>query len=352
MRIAAVGEAFPEHYYDQATITRCLESIWQDDPAVRSRLSGLHQNVQVAGRHLALPLERYRRGLTFGEANDAWIDTSLRLGREAIDSALRSAGLGPRDVDAIFFSTVTGVASPSLDARLANVLGFRSDIKRVPMFGLGCVAGAAAVSRAVDYLLGHPDGVAVVLTVELCSLTLQTDDRSVANLISVGLFGDGASAAVLVGPQRAPAYPQAPEVLATRSVFYPDTEEVMGWTVSERGFSIVLSPQVPVVARECIPGDLDRFLADHGRTRAEVGSWVCHPGGPKVIQALADGLGLTPGDLELSWRTLREKGNLSSASVLLILRATMVERRPEPGTLGVMLAMGPGFCSELLLLGW
>jgi alkylresorcinol/alkylpyrone synthase len=352
MRIAAVGEAFPAHYYDQATITRTLKALWSHDAPAANRIESLHKNVQVEGRHLAMPLEDYTGEMTFGQANDIWIRTAMELGEKAIGNALRDAGLAPQDVDAIFFSTVTGLASPSIDARLANKMGFRSDIKRTPMFGLGCVAGAAAVSRAADYLRGHPDHVAVVLTVELCSLTLQTKDRSVANLISVGLFGDGASAAVLTGDDRECAGVPGPEILGTKSVFYPDTEDVMGWHIAETGFRIVLSPQVPVVAQECIPADLDRFLEEHDMQRSDVTSWVCHPGGPKVIQALADGLGLLPEDVELSWRTLRECGNLSSASVLLILRATMQERRPAAGSRGIMMAMGPGFCSEFLLLGW
>ncbi len=182
--------------------------------------------------------------------------------------------------------------------------------------------------------------------------TFQTDDRSVANLISIGLFGKGASAAVLTGENRDAPAANGPEILGTKSVFYPDTEDVMGWHISEQGFRTVLSPQVPVGAREYITGDVDRFLGEHGMRRSEISFRVCHPGGSNVIQALADGLGLSDADLELSWRTLCQRGNLSSASVLLILRWTIEERRPAAGSRGMMMAMGPGFCSEFLLLGW
>jgi alkylresorcinol/alkylpyrone synthase len=252
-------------------------------------------------------------------------------------------------VDAIFFSTVTGLAAPSLDARLANRIPFRPDVKRVPMFGLGCVAGAAAVSRATDYVRGHREGVALVLTIELCSLNWQRDDLSLAHVISTGLFGDGATCAIVVGDKR-PA--DGPRVVDTRSVFYPDTEDVMGWRISEHGFHLVLSPQVPMFARERLGPDVKRFLADHRLTTAQIGSWVCHPGGPKVLQASRDSLGITDEDLAISWGSLRDAGNLSSASVLLILERTWQRCRPAPGTRGVMLAMGPGFCSELLLLEW
>lgn len=349
MKIAAVGSALPQHVYDQSVLTRYLEGVFADDPSASRRIAQLHENTRVRTRRLALPLEAYSSLGSFSDCNAAWLRCALDLGERAVDLALRRAGLTPKDVDAFFFSTVTGLASPSLEARLMNRMGMREDVRRVPMFGMGCAAGAAAVSRACDFTRGEPDGVALVLTVELCSLTLQREDRSVANLISTGLFGDGASAAVVVGQRRRA---DGPVVEATRSVFYPDTEDVMGWDIGAHGFKIVLSPQVPTVAREHLPGDIDRFLAAHGRSRADVRSWVCHPGGPKVLQALQDGLGVTEADLACSWRNLERVGNLSSASVLLILEDTMENHRPAPGSLGMMLAMGPGFCSELLQLRW
>ncbi len=349
MKIAAVSTALPQHWYDQRTLTEYLVAAFGGEPRTAERMRSLHGNAGIDGRHLVLPLEAYAGLTDFTERNAAWLRGALDLGEQAILGALSRAGLTAKDVDVIFFSTVTGLASPSVDARLVDRLGLRSDVKRVPMFGLGCVAGAAAVSRAADYLRGHHDGVALVLCVELCSLTLQRDDRSVANLISVGLFGDGAAAAVLVGDRR-PA--PGPEVLATRSVFYPDTEHVMGWQIGAYGFRIVLSAEVPTVARERVPADVDSFLGEQGRCRADIRRWIAHPGGPKVLQALQDGLGLPREDLLCSWQSLARAGNLSSASVLMILDATLRTNPGAPGDLGLMLAMGPGFCSELLLLRW
>jgi alkylresorcinol/alkylpyrone synthase len=348
MRIVATGRALPPHRYDQRTLRGYLARVWSGNPEVMRRLDGLWRNIGVEERSLALPLEEYAALDTFGAANDAWIARGLVLGEEAIRNALAASGLEPRDVDAVFFSTVTGLASPSLDARLANALGLRTDVKRVPMFGLGCVAGAAAVARAADYVAAYPRQVAVVLTVELCSLTFQRDDLSTANLISAGLFGDGASAAVVAGTARGAG--RGLEVLATRSVFYPDTEDVMGWSISERGFRIVLSAAVPAVARERLRGDVDAFLTDHGLHRSDVRAWICHPGGPKVLRALEEALELEDHHLAASWRHLASCGNLSSASVLMILGDTVRARPLEPGEYAVMLAMGPGFCSELLLL--
>jgi len=232
-------------------------------------------------------------------------------------------------------------------------MGFSPNVKRVPMFGLGCVAGAAGIARAADYVRAYPDQVAVLLAVELCSLTLQREDLSVANMISAGLFGDGAAAVVIAGENcDAIKASRGPRILATRSVFYTETEEMMGWTISEKGFRIVMSPEVPELIQRQLGNDVDSFLADLGRDRSEVGSWVLHTGGPKVLQATASALGLKNGQLDASWDCLRRVGNLSSASVLVVLEDVMKNRRPAPGTLGLLAAMGPGFCSELVALEW
>ena len=228
-------------------------------------------------------------------------------------------------------------------------MGLPANIKRLPIFGLGCVAGAAGIARAADYVRAFPSQAAALVSVELCSLTIQKQDLTVANLISSGLFADGSAAVVVTGNE---LNATGPEIVATRSVFYPDTEQMMGWRVSERGFNIVLSPEVPVLIRENLGHDVDAFLADHGHKRSDIGSWVLHTGGPKVLEATAAALDLHNGQLDASWDCLKKVGNLSSASVLVVLEDVMRNRRPEPGTLGLLAAMGPGFCSELVLLKW
>jgi alkylresorcinol/alkylpyrone synthase len=356
LKIAAVGKALPPHYYDQETLLAALRERWAGRYFNLDRLERLHKNVLVGGRHLALPIEEYATLTTWGKANDAWIRVAQEVGGAAVLDALAKAGLTPADVDALIFVTVTGVATPSIDARLINRLGLPARVKRMPIFGLGCVAGAAGISRAADYVRGFPDQVAILLSVELCSLTLQPEDLSIPNLIASGLFGDGAAAVVVVGDQRGDERPvhgaSGPRIVATRSVFYPDSERVMGWDISETGFKIVLSGDVPVVAREKLGPDVDAFLADQGLTRADITSWVCHPGGPKVLEAMQESLGLPDGALDVTWRSLREVGNLSSTSVLLVLEETLANHRPPPGSWGMLLAMGPGFCSELVLLRW
>ncbi len=350
MKISAVHTAAPPHYYGQEQLLAAFQAAWVTQHHNPRRVEQLHRAVKVGGRHLALPMEDYP-GLTFGQANDAFVRVGTDIGAEAVSGALAAAGLDATDVDAIFTTTVTGVATPSIDARLVNRLGLRTDVRRVPMFGLGCVAGAAGIARVADYLRGHPDHVAVLLSVELCSLTLQRADLSIPNLIATGLFGDGAAAVVGVGANRS-VEDGMPRVVASKSRFYPNTERVMGWDIGDTGFKIVLSAGVPQMVDHHMGADVDAFLAEHSLSRADITRWICHPGGPKVLQAFERTLGLTQDDTRLTWRSLEDVGNLSSASVLHVLRDTLQQRPCAPGDRGLVLAMGPGFCSELVLLEW
>ncbi len=340
--IAAAAVEFPPHRYAQKDVIGALADLGGPE---------FHRFATAAGveyRNLALPPERYPTLNGFSEANAVYLEVALELGERALTSALAEAGLQPGDVDVIFSTTVTGLAVPTVEARLAGRIGLRPDVKRVPLFGLGCVAGAAGVARMHDYLRAFPDQVAVLLAVELCSLTVQRDDMSVANLVASSLFGDGAAAVVATGAHRPRTGPQ---VLASRSRLYPDTEEVMGWDIGSQGFKIVLSAEVPDIAEKYLGEDVALFLAEFGLTPADISTWVSHPGGPKVIDAIQDVLDLPADALDHTRTSLRENGNLSSASVLDVLRANLAEP-PAEGSYGLMIAMGPGFCSELVLLRW
>jgi alkylresorcinol/alkylpyrone synthase len=349
MKIAAASSAFPPHYYPQKVLLDALRAYWGDKLGDVRLLDRLHQHVGVDGRYLALPVEAYLDLDTWGKANNAWIKAAEDTGQKAICRALTRAGLSPREIGALFFISITGVASPSIDARLINRMGLSPNIRRTPIFGLGCVGGAAGISRAADYVRAYPDQTAVVLAVEFCSLTLQRNDLSVANLIASGLFGDGAAAVIISGDD---VDRPGPEILATRSNFYPGTEHVMGWDISEEGFRVVLTREVPAMVRKHLASDIDEFLQDNGLDRADVGTWIMHTGGPAVLQATEQALDLHNGELNVSWDSLRKTGNLSSASVLLVLEEIMNRQKPEPGTYSILAAMGPGFCSELVLLQW
>ena len=353
MYIAQVGIAHPPHYYNQEQLLGAFETLWAKEHHNPRRVAQLHKAVRVGGRHLALPMEDYEQLEGFTDANNAFIRVGTDVGESAILNALKGTGLTPKDIDAIFFVSVTGIATPSIDARLVNRLGLRQDVKRIPIFGLGCVAGAAGTARLFDYLKAYPNDVALLLSVELCSLTLQRKDLSIPNLIASGLFGDGSACVLGLGANRGVQLNiKGPRVLGTESRFYPDTESVMGWDIGSDGFKIILEARVPQLARTHLRADVDSFLAKHELTRKDIQHWLCHTGGPKVLQAFQDSLELNEDDIKLSWDSLQEVGNLSSASVLYVLHDTLSQKSPKSGEKGLMLAMGPGFCCELVLIEW
>lgn len=352
-RIAAVSPALPPNVYPQAEITAEIGPLITSDPSKLALLNRLHAGSRVDTRHLVRPLISYRDRQSFTQTNDLFIEEAADLAERSLRAALDTAGLSPTDVDFIMFTSVTGVSAPSIDGLIVTRLGLRNDIKRVPMYGLGCVAGAAGIARVNDYLMGHPDDVAVLVSVELCSLTLQYGDDSMGNLVASGLFGDGAASVVMVGDRRAERMAvTGPDVIDTRSRFYPDTEEVIGFNASETGFRIVLTPRVGDIVMTHFGDDVTGFLAANGCSVPQVARWVAHPGGPRVLEAFADSLELAPGSLDISWDSLARVGNLSSASVLHILAESIADRPHEPDENTVLFALGPGISAELVLLRW
>ena len=358
MRIASVGTAFPPHRYPQAVITEALKKRWEDRLVEPRLMNRLHANCGVDFRNLIFPIEAYENINGFGQSNDAWIEGALDLGQRAITSALERAGITPEDISAIFFTSVTGIAIPTIDARLMNRMAFPTHTRRTPLFGLGCVAGAAGISRATDYVRAYPKQYALLLSVELCSLTWQDNDQSIANLIACGLFGDGAAAVVLAGEEtpiaQRPTSIQnpCPRVVDTRSTFYPNTEHIMGWKVNDSGFNIILSPEVPQLVTKYLRGNVEEFLADNELSMSQICSYIFHSGGPKVLEAMENSLDLPPNALAPSWNSLRKVGNLSSSSVLNVMEDYLLNRPGSPGCYSMMAAMGPAFCSEMLLLQW
>jgi len=352
-RIAAVASALPENRYTQNEITDVIAPMISAVPATQAVLRRLHAASRVDTRHMVLPLQSYTEATSFTVRNADFVRLATDLCERALTDALQLAGLAATDVDYLMFTSVTGVSAPSVDALLIARMGLRPDVKRVPMYGLGCVAGAAGIARVDDYLVGHPDEVGVLLAVELCSLTFQPGDDSVGNLVATGLFGDGAAAVVMVGGDRASRTGvTGPDVVDTASRVYPESQEVIGFTAGETGFRIQLTAQVAELIEEHFEGDVLDLLAPHRLNVAEIDRWIAHPGGPRVLEAFDAALALRPGTLDASWASLAAVGNLSSVSVLHVLEQELRDHPSAPGEHGLLFALGPGVSAELVLLEW
>ena len=350
-RIVAVRCALPPHRHSQAELTAMFCELSDMEPGRRTLLERLHANAGVDTRHTVLPLAEYGELDGIGPTNDLYIERATTLGEQAIRSVLQAAGLAARDLDLLIVTSVTGVAVPSLDARLIPRLALRADIKRLPIFGLGCVAGAAGLARLHDYLLAWPQHTAALLAVELCSLTLPVTQSTTADLVVSGLFGDGAAGLVARGGEKAAAS-SGPQVIATRSEVYPDTADVLAWRLGSDGFRIVLTADLADVVARHLSASVSTFLEEQGLTVDEIRSWVCHPGGPRVIDAVQESFGLPDSALEASRRSLAAVGNMSSVSVLHVLQETIDTCPPPPGSAGLLIGLGPGVSAELVLLRW
>lgn len=344
--IHSVVSHFPKYYTSQTDIAEEISRLW---PERKRQVEQFHQSSRVLGRHLTLPLERYKNLGDIGERSKLWLETAQELQKKNIEELLSKAGLTPSDISLIVSTTVTGLAIPSLEARLMNLLPFSPSTKRIPIFGLGCLGGVAGINRVNDYLKGHPKEAALLLATELCTLTFQFNDQSVANLVGTSLFGDGAAAVLIVGDEHPLATKSKFQIVDGQSFFYPETEHIMGWEMVSSGFQIVLSGDVPKIVANEIPNNLNSFLKGHKICGSDISFVVSHPGGPKVLEKLCEVTGKSKNDFQLSWDSLAENGNMSSVSVLHVLEQTCKKTLRE-NELGLMMAMGPAFCSEMSLI--
>lgn len=341
--------SFPRFRYQQDQICELLlqESPDKHQPAIKK----IHQSASVETRFLCLPIDHYPKLCGIKERMHLWQEISLGLGSECLNQLFSNSSINKNDIGHFFFTSITGMSAPSIDALLVDKFELSPAIKRTPVFGLGCLGGAALLSRAADYVRAYPHKLALVLAVELCSLTYQKNDLSMANIVATGLFGDGSAALLIAGDNHPLARTSLFNVIDAHQVFFPKSREIMGWSIEDTGFRIVLSPGVPEIALHEIPKACDQFLLSHGLCRRDITHWIAHPGGPKVITALIEGLGLSAHAFRHTKNSLCELGNMSSVSVLNVLQRTLQEK-PKPGERGLLFAMGPGFCAEMVLLEW
>lgn len=346
-RIQSVATAVPATRVDQELAVEFARQKFTGRIPDLERLLTLFTNAGVQTRYFAAPQEWFFTEHDLAEKSAMYAAEATRLSAEAAGKALAKAGLVPQDVDYIIYVNTTGLATPSIDARLINVMGLRPDVRRTPIWGLGCAGGAAGLSHAHHYVLAHPRARVLVVTTELCGLTFLPEDTSKSNLVATALFGDGAAAAVIGGDQT-----EGPglEVLGTRSRFFPDSLDVMGWTVLQEGLQVVFAKRIPQIVEETAAEDIGTFLADHDLKIADIEAFLLHPGGTKVVEAYQKALALETEQLELPRSVLRDYGNMSSATVLFVLERYLDQHGTGNGGHGLISALGPGFCSESLLV--
>ena len=350
MSLATASPPYTVSQADAREFARQLfRDILTDD---RERLLDVFATTGIASRQVAAPLEWYGIDHDFAERNDLYVENAIALGRQVADRALERAGLTARDLDHIVFVSSTGIAAPSVDARLANLLGVRSDLRRTPIWGLGCAGGVAGLARARQFALAEPGSRVLLIALELCSLTFQRNDLSKRNLVAASLFGDGAAAALVVADETPPSPNGHPHLHldAAASTFWQDTLDIMGWEVDGAGLHVVFSRDIPTVVRQRVRPGIEAFLAGQSLTLADLDHVVTHPGGTKVLAAYQDTLDLAPGALDHARGVLRDHGNMSSPTCLFVLERFLAAGTIGAGDRALLSALGPGFGAEYVLM--
>ncbi len=344
-RIAGVATAVPKYRIDQDTIASLAPSVFGPSFQDFRRLLPVFANTQVRTRYFSQPIEWFLAPHTFQEANHIYQETALDLAYKAAEAVMARTGVRAEQIGMIVFASTSGIATPSLDSKLIQMLGLSRNIPRIPIWGLGCAAGVAGVARAADLSAALQGRYLLLVTVELCSLTFQLSDLSKANVVAASLFGDGA-AALLIGPDG-----EGPQLLGSYSHLWENSEDIMGWELVDTGLKVRLSRDIPSLVRTEMPKLLDASASAWGIRREDIRHYVLHPGGAKVLEAFAETTCIDPAVLEHSYWVLHEYGNMSSPTVLFALGHFLDTTAPT-GDLGLMLAFGPGFCAEQLLFRW
>lgn len=345
--IAGTATAVPPYIMTREVVKEHIGEVFSLDDQRRTAIREVIDHSAIDQRYCVFPPEYVIEPRPLAQINAEYQEKAVELGLQAASRALGQAGMSPTDVDLLVTVSCTGVMIPSLDAHLAAHMGFRPNVRRLPITELGCAAGAAGLAHTWEYLSAFPDRTALLIAVEIPTLTFQRGDFSQANLISAVLFGDGAAGVVVTGRGAS-----GPRILASECFLFPDSLGAMGFDLRDSGFHIVLSKDVPDLIRERVKGLAENFLARQGLRREDISAFLLHPGGQKLLSYMEEELGLDRSDTEISWDILRRFGNLSSASVLFILNEWLIQRQMPPGSYGLLMAFGPGFTAEMLLLQW
>lgn len=346
-KIHSVGCALPPHRLTQSQVRDFVEARFSDSGLPINKLLDVFKNAQIDERYFSVPIDWYREEKSFEDKNQAYIESCNLLGVECANRCLANGGVKPGEIDYIIFVSTTGLATPSIDARLINLLGMRSDVRRTPVWGLGCAGGAAGIAQAYHYLLGHPKERVLLVAVELCGLTFQQNDLSRSNFVATALFGEGAAAVLLSGDE---VTEPGVEILGTRSTFWPNSLDIMGWNLMNSGLQVVFSQSIPYIVETRARENIEAFLHEYNLELPEIDYLIFHPGGAKVIEAYETALQTSNGALQICRDILRRYGNMSAVSVLFVLEEHLRRFDRGTGKYGLISALGPGFCAENLLV--
>lgn len=347
-RIVSISTAVPPYRYSQTELKHHYARLHREHAETLAALS-IFDHAGVEYRHLSFPVEYYLAGPSYEQRNNDFIRRALQLSEQAIRSCLRQADVAPEHVSQIISVTTTGLATPSLEAMLVERIPLSRQVQRTPLFGVGCAGGAVGLARASQLLCSSPKDFAILLSVELCAQTFIATDQSKLGVVAASLFGDGAAAALLAGDS---CQRDGPLCVGSQSVLFSNSHDIMGWRFTGDGMQLVLSPRLPALVKRTMPPVIHEFLSTHGLSLTDIRFWIFHPGSRKVLDAYEESLELHPHHLHWSRHFLSRYANLSSASVLFILHDVMRHGRPQRGDYGLVVAVGPGFSAELILLQW
>ncbi len=338
-RLVALGTAVPSYVLRQPDVRRRALALFGGS---MDRMLPVYENAGIDTRYSCVPIEWYLQSSTWKERNALYIDNAVQLLARCAETCLEQAGIGPEAIDAIVVASTSGIATPSLDARLMQGIAFRADVQRLPIFGLGCAGGVLGLSRACALARSMPGSRVLFLVVELCGLTFRANDVSKSNLVATALFGDGAAGAIVTT-----AAERGPRLLEAGEHTWPDSLDVMGWRMEDTGLGVLFSRDIPTLVREQFGAPVTVFLERFGLSIADLAGFISHPGGAKVIAALEMVFGLPDGGLGTARQVLRDYGNMSAATVLFVLEQELMISRPG---LHLMSALGPGFSAGFQLV--
>jgi len=348
-RIISVGTAVPPYRFRQSELKMFAQALLSGNGYEPGRMLEVFDSTEIDSRGFVHPREWFDSGKSFSELSEYYLSGALTLSRSAVEDCLDGYGGDTGDFDHIIYVTSTGVSAPTIDALLLNELKLDVHLKRTPIWGLGCAGGAAGLSRALEYTRANPKSAALLIATEICSLAFHRDDHSKSNMVSLALFSDGAAAVIVAGKENRLYGRSSLSLLDSLSTTYYDSLDIMGWEVLDDGFKAIFSKEIPSIVRERVRGNIEELVSGGGISLNDLKHFIVHPGGPKVLSEYERALGLDDGSFSHSRKVLREHGNMSSPTVLYVLREFMDNGPKNGGEYGIISALGPGFSSELLL---